>query len=81
MGLHEDVLDVSVIAIADPKWGETPLTLVIARHADTDAVAIREWANARLSKHQRINRLEIVTELPRNALGKVLKRVLRERYC
>ena len=81
VGLHEDVLDVSVIAIADPKWGETPLTLVIARHADTDAVAIREWANARLSKHQRINRLEIVTELPRNALGKVLKRVLRERYC
>ena len=81
VGLHEDVLDVSVIAIADPKWGETPLAVVIARHADADGVSIREWANARLSKHQRINRLEIVTELPRNALGKVLKRVLRERYC
>jgi len=80
VGLHEDVLDVSVIAIADPKWGETPLALVIARHADADAVAIREWANARLGKHQRISRLEIVTELPRNALGKVLKRVLREQY-
>jgi acyl-CoA synthetase (AMP-forming)/AMP-acid ligase II len=80
VGLHEDVLDVSVIAISDPKWGETPLALVIARHADADAAAIREWANARLGKHQRISRLEIVTELPRNALGKVLKRVLREQY-
>jgi acyl-CoA synthetase (AMP-forming)/AMP-acid ligase II len=56
------------------------LALVIARHADADAAAIREWANARLGKHQRISRLEIVTELPRNALGKVLKRVLREQY-
>jgi acyl-CoA synthetase (AMP-forming)/AMP-acid ligase II len=80
VGLHEDVFDVSVIAIPDPKWGETPLALVIARHDRADASAIRDWANARLAKHQRINRVEIVADLPRNALGKVLKRMLREQY-
>ena len=80
VGAHEDVHDVSVIAIADAKWGETPLALVIGRHAQADASAIRQWANARLAKHQRISRVEIVRELPRNALGKVLKRVLREQY-
>jgi len=80
VGAHEDVLDVSVIAIADPKWGETPLALVIARHAHADASAIREWTNARLARHQRISRVELVEELPRNALGKVLKRVLRDQY-
>lgn len=77
---HEDVIDVSVIAIADPKWGETPLAVVIARDAGADAGAIKQWANARLAKHQRISRVELVRDLPRNALGKVLKRVLRDRY-
>ena len=80
VGAHADVLDVSVIAIADPKWGETPLALVIPRHAHANASAIREWANARLAKHQRISRVELVKELPRNALGKVLKRLLRDQY-
>lgn len=80
-GAHEDVLDVSVIAVPDPKWGETPLALVIPRREGVDANAIKEWANARLAKHQRISRVELVNELPRNALGKVLKRILRERYA
>ena len=80
IGGHPDVLDVSVIAIADPKWGETPLALVIARNAKADAAAIKEWANARLARHQRISRVELVQDLPRNALGKVLNRVLRGQY-
>jgi long-chain acyl-CoA synthetase len=80
-GGHEDVLDVSVIAVPDPKWGETPLALVIPRREDADANAIREWANARLAKHQRISRVVLVEDLPRNALGKVLKRVLRAHFA
>jgi long-chain acyl-CoA synthetase len=80
VGAHPDVLDVSVIALPDEKWGEVPMALVIPRHDAAPAQAIREWANARLAKHQRISRLEMVDDLPRNALGKVLKRVLRERY-
>jgi long-chain acyl-CoA synthetase len=80
VGAHDDVLDVSVIAIPDSKWGETPLALVIPRQLQADASAIKEWANQRLAKHQRISRVELVAELPRNALGKVLKRMLREQY-
>jgi len=80
VGAHDDVLDVSVIAVPDAKWGETPLALVIPRKAQVDTLAIKEWANQRLAKHQRISRVELVDELPRNALGKVLKRLLREQY-
>ena len=40
---------------------------------------LQEWANARLAKSQRLLSVEIIAELPRSAIGKVLKRELRER--
>ena len=48
--------------------------------ATIDAEALRAWANERLGKTQRIAHLAIVDELPRSAIGKVLKRELRDRF-
>ena len=71
----------TVIGIPHDKWGETPLALVIAKSgAPADCAAIREWANERLAKPQRVSAVELRTEFPRNALGKVIKRTLREPY-
>jgi acyl-CoA synthetase (AMP-forming)/AMP-acid ligase II len=79
IGAHPAVLDVTVIGVPHDKWGETPLALVIRRAGDaTEAEAIRTWANERLAKHQRLAAVEFRDEFPRNALGKVVKRVLRE---
>jgi acyl-CoA synthetase (AMP-forming)/AMP-acid ligase II len=79
VGAHPAVLDVTVIGVPHEKWGETPLALVIRRAGDaTEAEAIRTWANERLAKHQRLASVEFRDEFPRNALGKVVKRVLRE---
>ncbi len=81
VGRHEDVSDVAVIGIPHPKWGEAPLAMVVARPgAKIDTDGLREWANERLAKTQRLVGLEVRDELPRNALGKVLKRELREPY-
>jgi acyl-coenzyme A synthetase/AMP-(fatty) acid ligase len=41
-------------------------------------MAMRTWVNSQLGKTQRLSDLQFVTELPRNAIGKVLKRELRE---
>jgi long-chain acyl-CoA synthetase len=77
VGEHEDVLDVTVIGVGHEKWGETPLALVIPKEgADGDAIC--SWSNERLAKHQRLSGVEFRDEFPRNALGKVLKRILRE---
>ncbi|WP_298192948.1 AMP-binding protein [Novosphingobium sp.] len=76
IGEHPEVQDVTVIGIPHPKWGETPLALVIPRGAP-DPAALLEWANARLARTQRLAGLELRTAFPRNALGKVLKRELR----
>jgi len=76
VGEHPEVQDVTVIGIPHPKWGETPLALVIPR-GEPDPAALLEWANARLARTQRLAGLELRSEFPRNALGKVLKRELR----
>ena len=81
VGQHPEVLDVTVIGIPHDKWGETALALVIARPgAVGDAAALQDWANQRLARHQRVARVEFRDGFPRNALGKVLKRLLREPY-
>jgi acyl-CoA synthetase (AMP-forming)/AMP-acid ligase II len=79
VGEHPDVSDVTVIGIAHEKWGETPMALVIpADGADVDD--IKDWANQRLAKTQRLSAVKFRNEFPRNALGKVLKRELRAEY-
>ncbi len=47
--------------------------------ASPSAEALLEWANTRLAKLQRLHHIEFIAELPRSAIGKVLKRELRER--
>ena len=78
---HPAVLDASVIGVPHDKWGETPLALVILRGGESvDADTLLAWANERLAKHQRLSAVEFRDDFPRNALGKVLKRMLREPY-
>jgi len=76
---HPQVAEAAVFGIASEQWGETPVACV-ALHAGVaggDAESIRAWANAQLGKTQRLQALRVVAELPRSAIGKVLKRELR----
>jgi len=77
---HPAVADTAVAGVPSERWGETPAAWVVVREgAVADAESLRAWANERLGKTQRIAHLTIVDELPRSAIGKVLKRELRER--
>lgn len=82
VGSHPDVLDVSVIGFEHEKWGETPVAFVVLNAgSEADPDAILEWSNGRLAKHQRLSSVRLLDSLPRNALGKVLKRDLRLEYA
>jgi acyl-CoA synthetase (AMP-forming)/AMP-acid ligase II len=81
VGEHPDVMDVTVIGVPHEKWGESCLALVIpASGRNADADEIKEWANARLAKTQRLVGGELRDAFPRNALGKVIKKDLRAPY-
>jgi len=62
------------------EWGETPVAFVVAKPgAALDAADLKAWANERLGKFQRLSDVVTVDLLPRSAIGKVLKRELRDR--
>jgi acyl-CoA synthetase (AMP-forming)/AMP-acid ligase II len=78
---HPGVEEAAVVGVASPRWGETPVACVAPKHGvRLDAVEIRDWANCRLGKMQRIEAVKIMSALPRNALGKVLKGQLRAAF-
>lgn len=78
---HPDVLECAVIGVPSDVWGESPLALVTMRQgADIGADEIRQWLNQRVGKQQRVVAVEVRSELPRNATGKLLKRELRAPY-
>ena len=79
---HPDVAEAAVVGVPSAQWGETPVGFVVP-HAgrEPDAQALREWANAQLGRTQRLSQVQLLAELPRSAIGKVLKRELRERVA
>ncbi len=79
---HPDVADCTVVGVASEEWGETPVGFYVPRPgAVADAETIRAETNAKLGKTQRLAALYEAAELPRSAIGKVLKRELRDRLA
>jgi acyl-CoA synthetase (AMP-forming)/AMP-acid ligase II len=79
LGAHPAVEEVAVIAMPSERWGETPVAFVVLTEgADVSAEELRNFANGSLGKNQRISEVRFINELPRSAIGKVLKRDLQD---
>jgi malonyl-CoA/methylmalonyl-CoA synthetase len=71
---HEAIDQCAVVGIEDPEWGErVSVALVLNAGATLDLTSLREWAKEHLAVYKVPSRLLVVDELPRNAMGKVVK--------
>jgi long-chain acyl-CoA synthetase len=79
---HPAVQEAAVVGVASEQWGETPVAFVVRRAGtQADAEEIRSFANDKLGKTQRLADVRLMESLPRSAIGKILKRDLRDDYA
>jgi long-chain acyl-CoA synthetase len=78
---HDAVADVAVVGVPSEQWGETPVAYVVRKAGSQVGEAqLLQWFNQQVGKTQRLASLHCIDELPRSAIGKVLKRELRDRH-
>ena len=78
---HPDVLDAAVIGVPDEKWGEALLSILVMRESATlESESMIEFLRSKIAGYKIPRRYVQIDALPRNASGKVVKPVLRDRF-
>ncbi|GAM35139.1 hypothetical protein TCE0_017r03225 [Talaromyces pinophilus] len=78
---HPDIIEASVVGVADEKWGETPkayITVVPGSKVTPADVILWARNKSKISKFMMPREVEIISELPKTSTGKIKKKVLRE---
>ncbi len=81
IGSHPDVFDVAVIGLPDEKWGERVAAVVVLKSEITEE-AIIEFCRDKVAGYKRPKQIIFIKpdEMPRTGSGKILHRVLREKF-
>lgn len=79
---HPDVEDAAVVGAPDPRTGEVPKAFIVAKSGHTvEEKSIVDFVAERVAEFKRIKGVVVLDSLPRNPSGKLLRRVLKEKYC
>ena len=82
LATHPDIVEAAVIAEPDARWGEVGVAVVVLRAPDAlDGDAVIAYCAERLARYKLPRRIVFAESLPRNAMGKVIKQELRERFA
>lgn len=81
---HPDVAEVAVVGVPHAEMGEQVHAVIVPRAGTAGGpalqAALESWCRERLAGPKRPRSYEFVEELPRSEAGKLLRRLLKERY-
>ena len=73
---HPAIAEIAVVGLADEQWGQVVVAAVVCRPGQGEACqseTLRSWASEHIASYKVPRRFVTLAELPRNAVGKVLK--------
>jgi long-chain acyl-CoA synthetase len=77
---HPDIQEVGVIGIPDDESGEIVMAVVVSKNKDLTLDDIRKHCEEHLTRYKLPKRLELVEEVPKTNVGKILRRKLRDQF-
>ena len=74
---HPGVLEAAVVGVEDPRSGEAVKAFIVRKDPALQEADVRAWCEAQLTGYKRPRTIEFRTDLPKTAVGKILRRELR----
>ncbi len=78
---HPSIIDCAVFGVPDAEWGERVCVAVITHDKQLTLENLRNWAKERLAVYKVPTRMAIVSDFPRNSMGKVFKPALKQLFA
>jgi malonyl-CoA/methylmalonyl-CoA synthetase len=77
---HPSISDCAVVGIADEEWGELVAAVLVLNTKTIDLAALNLWMREKMPTYKTPRKYHIVQELPRNAMGKVVKNDVKQYF-
>lgn len=76
---HPAVMEAAVVGVPDSYRGESPKAFIVLKDGETVSVKeLQEFCKSRMAKYKVPKYIDFLTELPKSAIGKTLRRTLRD---
>lgn len=77
---HPKITEAAVIGQPDERWGESAFAIVVCPDSALTSDDVMAYCDEKLARFKQPRRVEFTEVIPRNPSGKILKRILREKY-